>query len=187
MPGIQVIGNVASDSPKKGVGRLLAAYAAARRSLPPSTLVVVGVNNLEQWRSVCAGLGIEEHVRLVPRIENVADYLQTFALLVFTSYFIESQPNVIMEAMSLGVPVIASNIGEISSMLLPDCLFRPGDADEAARLLVSVANDPERLSLLSALNLAWKPLFSMERRLETVLGHYRAALREAGLPERKVR
>ncbi len=174
-----IIGSVVAKKPEKGVDRLLMAYAKAKAGLPESTLLVVGVP-AETWQPLCEELGISDQVRFVSRTENIADYVQTFALFVFTSYFIESQPNVIMEAMSMGIPVIASNIGEIPYMISEDCLFKPGDPEQAAQKMVEVGNNPQRLTELGELNLAKSAMFSHARRQETILHHYAAALQEIG-------
>lgn len=175
-----VLGNLISHDPAKGGERLMRAYAMARPGLPPSTLVLVGAIK-ERLLPLCKELGLEKHCRIIERTEHVADYLQIMSLLVFASSFIESQPNVILEAMALGVPVIGSNIGGIPEILPSDCLFDPQKTHEISAKIVEMINNPERLRLLSKINSAQKDLYSMENRLYTVLSHYRAILAENSL------
>lgn len=175
-----ILGDVAHDKPEKAVDRLIMAYAKAKGQLPPSTLVVVGVNKAK-WEGLCAELGITDDVRLVPRTEHVADYVQFFSLFVFPSYFIESQPNVLMEAMSLGVPVIGSDIGGVPDMLRNEFLFKPGDVDECAAKMIEVASNSELLKAMSAENAAKKDEFSTAYRVKRVVEIYESILKEAGL------
>lgn len=172
-----VLGNIVSGKASKGAESLLRAYAMARPGLPPSTLVLVGCN-VERVSPICRELGLEKHCRLIGRTERVADYIQLFSLMVFTSQFIESQPNVILEAMCMGVPVIGSRIGGIPEILPSDCLFNPKKTHEISAKIVEMLNSPERLRILGEVNAAQRGLYSMEHRLYTVMSHYRAILAE---------
>lgn len=172
-----VIGAVASAQKRKAVDRLLEGYAGARTRIPSSTLVVVGVNP-EKWTPLCRALGIKEHVRLVPFVKSVSEYLQIFNLKVFPPYSVESQPNVVLEAMLLGVPVIASRIGGVPELLPEDCLFKPGDVYEIADKIVEVITDDKRLSRMSEENRSKKHLFTLDRRLDVLLEHYTRLLGE---------
>ncbi|MDL2307838.1 glycosyltransferase family 4 protein [Desulfovibrio sp. OttesenSCG-928-C06] len=175
-----VIGYVGYDKREKGAGQLLEAYAKVRQDLPPSNLVMVGLNH-PTWPKMAEELGITADVRIIGRTERVADYVQTFDLLVFPSYFIESQPNVIMEAMSLGKPVIGSDIGNIKEMIGKEFTFKGGDVEQIAQKLVQTANDPALLSRMAADNLATSEKFSEQYRLDAILEIYRKALAEDGL------
>ena len=172
-----VIGNISNDNPLKGVGRLLRTFARTRASMAPSVLIVVGVTP-EIWEPLCQELGISEWVRLIPKTNQVADYLQLMTLLVFPSSFIESQPNVIIEAMSMGVPVVAGDVGGVRDLLPAECLVDPENEQELGEKMIAFVNDPDRLRHLSAIGEAKRPLFSIEHRLETVLGLYQSVLDE---------
>lgn len=179
-PGNLVIGDVAHDKPAKGVSRLLESYAKSRAALPSSTLVMVGVTP-EKFAPLARELGIEQEVRLLPRTEHVADYVQTFSLFVFPSYFVESQPNVIMEAMALNKPVIGSDIGNVKELIGERFTFKPGDVAEISAKLLEVGNSPDLMREAAAANYAKKDLFSADFRLRTILKIYEDALREDGL------
>ena len=172
-----VIGNICNNNPLKGAPAMLKAFARARASLSPATLVIVGVKP-ESWMPLCAELGITEQVRLVPPANNVANYLQIMTLLAFPSSFIESQPNVIMEGMSMGLPVIGSDIGGIRELLPEECLFDPSDTQSFSAKIVELACNPEARQRLAEDNLAQRPRFSMETRLDTVTELYAAAFKE---------
>lgn len=65
--------------------------------------------------------------------------------LVVPSVNYENSPNVILEAQSHALPVIASNLGGMAEMVRPDVdglLFPPGDADGLAQQIERVIQDP---------------------------------------------
>ena len=175
-----IIGYVGHDKPEKGAGEMLEAYVSVRHKLPASCLVMVGLNH-DTWRARAEELGIAEDVRIIPRTEHVADYVQIFGLLVFPSYFIESQPNVIMEAMSMQKPVIGSDIGNIKEMIGAEFTFKGGDVGQIGQKLLEVAGDSRLLARMAENNFAKSADFSEQSRLETILGIYREVLAEDGL------
>lgn len=172
-----VVGNIAHHKVAKGAAELIRAYAKARPSMPPSTLIIVGVKP-ERLEGICRELGVEEYCRLIPRTQLVADYIQLMSLLIFPSRFIESQPNVILEAMLMGVPVIGSNIGGIPELLPSDCLFDPKNLDEIAYKIVELCDNAERRATLSAMNKVQKPLYSTENRMQVIMSLYNGMFAE---------
>lgn len=172
-----ILGNIAHHKVAKGAEELIRAYAKARESLPPSTLIIVGVRP-EKIAHVPKELGIEAYCRLIPRTQRVADYLQLMSLLIFASHFIESQPNVILEAMCMGIPVIGSSVGGIPELLPGDCIFNPKDIDEIAFKIVEMANNPARLQQLGVINKAQHPMYSTENRMAVITSYYNWMLAE---------
>jgi glycosyltransferase involved in cell wall biosynthesis len=67
---------------------------------------------------------------------NVAQH----ALFVLPS-FQEGMPRAMLEAMALGVPVIATNVGGIAEVLEPDNLTVPGDVDDLCLRIERFAKD----------------------------------------------
>jgi glycosyltransferase involved in cell wall biosynthesis len=64
----------------------------------------------------------------------------------------EGLPRGLIEAMSRGLPAVASTVGGIPELLPTDCLVPPNDARKLANKLIEVANDPARLERMSAEN-----------------------------------
>lgn len=179
--GYNVIGNVCNNNPLKGAGQALRAFALARPTLPPSKLVLVGAKP-EDWQPLCAELGIAEDVRLVAHTNHVADYMQLMDILIFPSQFIESQPNVVIEAMSMGVPVIAGDIGGINELLPAEFLFDPQNVLEISEKLSLLMRSPEALKRIGELNAQERDKFSVKKRIEVLNRYYLQALSEAPAP-----
>ena len=86
-------------------------------------LIIIGGNAkkntlLEQYRELVKQLGLNERIELIGATKNVADYYRKAKIFAFTSSS-EGFPNVIGEAMSFGIPVIAY-----------DCVAGPSDLIE---------------------------------------------------------
>jgi glycosyltransferase involved in cell wall biosynthesis len=60
----------------------------------------------------------------------------------------EGVPLVILEAMALGLPVIASNLPGTRAMLDSDCLFPTGDYEQAMQLLHSIKQNDRRMAII---------------------------------------
>ena len=179
-----VLGCVSNNNPKKGFDILLKAYALLRKDLPQSCLVLVGADK-ELWQDLCHGLGIEEDVRIVGRPEHVADYLQIFDLYVFGSSFIESQPNVLIEAMSFDLPIIASAVGEVQEMIPDKFLFSVNDLDALCEKILEMHGSPAMLQASSGNSVGMKHLFSTEARVQSVLRVYESLIDEKSKPKKR--
>jgi glycosyltransferase involved in cell wall biosynthesis len=61
-------------------------------------------------------LGIAQHVRFHGRIRDAASFLRAFDVVALSSRT-EGTPMVILEAMSAGVPIVATRVGGVPDML----------------------------------------------------------------------
>lgn len=126
----------------KGLLTLLDAFAKSR-DRQQFRLYIVGEGTLrEDLRRRVASLGLSGRVSVpgfLSRPEVEAIRKDAVAQIVPSVWF-ENAPSVILEAFSLGIPAIASDIGGLPEIATPDSgskLFRPGDADELAISLES--------------------------------------------------
>lgn len=119
-------------SPEKGLGVLLDAWEVAGRILP---LKIVGEGPLEaevRARSErTAGVEYRGHVSR----SDLLGLLKHARMLIFPSIWYEGSPAVIGEALAVGLPIIASNLGSMSSLIehgVTGLHFAPGDAQDLA-------------------------------------------------------
>jgi glycosyltransferase involved in cell wall biosynthesis/SAM-dependent methyltransferase len=81
-------------------------------------------------------------------VPELAPYLRLYDLLLLPSR-IDGRPNVVMEALANGTPVIASRVGALPDLLedgQQGYLCEPGDYDEFARRIIELASDPAKLA-----------------------------------------
>ncbi len=92
----------------KGFWHLLKSFALVHRELPDTKLMIIGKGEFAQYRQLAAQLGIDDEVYFAGMKRNPYPYLKRSSLYLLTSYY-EGFPNAMVEAMSLGIPVIATD------------------------------------------------------------------------------
>ena len=116
-------------SEEKGIGTLLAADAAHALPLP---VVIVGDGPLrEQVKAACARPGSRLTAVGHENPAQVLERMKRAAVLLVPSVWYEGFPVSVVEALSVGVPVIASNLGGLPEIVPHgECglLHAPGDA-----------------------------------------------------------
>lgn len=139
-------------SPQKGQTYLLRALVPVVERYPRATLKVVGRGPLEaHLRREADELGVGERVRFVGKRPDVPDLLADAHLFVLPSLW-EGLSIVALEAMALGVPIMASDIPSMREIALDGVhaiLVPPRDVDALARSIIKVLEDRsfrERLS-----------------------------------------
>jgi glycosyltransferase involved in cell wall biosynthesis len=81
--------------------------------------------------------------------QRVQEELRGARFLVFPSIWFEGCPLAVLEAMAIGLPIIASRIGGIPELVEDGetgLLFEPGNVRELAQKMTELWNDPERCS-----------------------------------------
>ena len=142
-------------SPEKGQLGLIDAFARARKAGLDAELVLVGDGPdraAVMARVIAAGVG--GHVKLLGRLpeERALEETARSDVLVLAS-FMEGLPVVLMEAMALGVPVIAPDVAGIPELVeqgRTGLLFTAGDWDQLAARMRTIGQDPALRERLAA-------------------------------------
>lgn len=169
-------------SPEKGHRYLLHAVAELTHSIPKLLLVLLGEGRermeLEQH---AAWLGIEKHVMFCGFRKDIRPWIEASDLLVNPS-LTEGTPNVVLEAMAVGTPVIATSVGGVPDViehLNSGFLVAPADPNAlAAGIHRAFLNPSERSQWAQH---ARKRLFdfSPEKQTQTLNELYATALRNS--------
>ncbi|HBN54884.1 MAG TPA: hypothetical protein DD456_12925 [Stenotrophomonas sp.] len=118
--GHRLIGSVGRLSPEKGHARLLEAFAELRGDVPDLRLVIAGDGaEAPALRRQIERLGLCEDVLLAGALENPYPLMQALDLFVLPSLH-EGQAIVLLEALTLGTPVISTDIPGPRSVLAGD-------------------------------------------------------------------
>ncbi|HOA50848.1 MAG: glycosyltransferase family 4 protein [Thermogutta sp.] len=119
--GTWTIGTVALFRPRKGIEILLRSLHQLRREKIPVRLLAVGPFETRKYeyhvKSLAARLGLEDVVSWVGFTPHVDTLLAKMDLFVLPSLFGEGLPMVILEAMALGVPVVASRVEGVPEVI----------------------------------------------------------------------
>ena len=134
-------------TPVKGQRYLLEAAAKVVRQRPDTLFVFLGDGELlTELTEMASVLGIKDHVKFLGWRPEVADVMSTFDIFVLPSLN-EGMGKVLVEAMAMGKPIIASNVGGIPDLVthgLNGLLVPPADADAMADAIVTLHDDPSK-------------------------------------------
>ena len=145
-----VIACISVMRPGKGLEYLLEAFARLRQ--PGLRLLLIG-DGPERYRleSLSGELGITDRITWTGFRHDTAHLLAASDLFVLPSLF-DAFPTVLIEAMMLGIPVIASNTGGIPEIVQHDrsgLLTRPGSPFALQQAVNRLLEDPGLASSLA--------------------------------------
>lgn len=136
---------VAVLRPEKGIDRLVAAMPMICNACPGAHLLVVGNGpQFGSLQSQIAALGLEEAVTLVGFREDVPDLMRSADIFVLPTLN-DALPTVVMEAMAAGLPVVASDVGGLSDMMVSGvegALVPPDDVPALGTAVLSLLLNP---------------------------------------------
>ncbi len=138
-PTEEVVAYVGRMDVRKGLRELIEAVASLRERRPRLRCYLVGDGSDEGVvRELIAQKGAGEYVWLMPpcRTDGVAQWMAAADLVTLPSYK-EGCPNVVLEALAAGRPVVASNVGGIPE-LMDDSSGRLVPAMDAGALAVAL-------------------------------------------------
>jgi glycosyltransferase involved in cell wall biosynthesis len=140
----QIVGVVARLEAEKGHRTLLDAWSLVQSAQPRAWLLIVGEGSeRDALEAEAATLGIAERVVFTGRREDVPAVTAALDVAVLPSYR-EAQGLSVLEAMALGRPVVASNVGGIPEMIedgVSGLLVPPNDPEALAGAIVRLLSD----------------------------------------------
>ncbi|UZP68880.1 glycosyltransferase family 4 protein [Desulfovibrio mangrovi] len=176
-----VFGTVAGNNPVKGADVMLRAFALA--DLKDTTLVAVGVG-ADVYGPLAEELGISDRVRLVGHTENVADHLNCLDAFILPSRS-ESMPNTLLEAIRMGLPSVATDVGGVKELLADTGIAVPAENPEAmAAAMTTMRTDTDKREAFAANSRALAPQYSIGNRADRMEAIYRDLLAARGLSTR---
>lgn len=147
-----VIGAVLRVTPIKDVMTLIRAFRIVKAKMRQVKLEIIGpTDEDEDYYRQCLQLihllQLEDDIVFTGRV-NVKEYYERMDVLVLTSIS-EGQPLVILEAMSVGIPIVATDVGSCRDMLLPKTdelcgiITKLVHPQETAEAVVTILSDYE--------------------------------------------
>jgi glycosyltransferase involved in cell wall biosynthesis len=152
-PTDPVVGIVAALRPEKNHGLFLEMAQRIAKQFPTSRFLIVGDGPCrEEIIRRAHELNIADNVLMLGSRKDVPRLLAAMDVFVLTS-IMEANPISIMEAMSIGRPVVATNVGSIheavaegeTGFLVPAC-----DTDQLAGRVLELLSDPLKCGTMGA-------------------------------------
>jgi glycosyltransferase involved in cell wall biosynthesis len=151
-PGEVVVATVANFRAQKAYPDLLAAARLLADRAVPVRFVVVGQGPLEQEiRALRTSLHLEESVELLGFRPDVLRVLTGCDLFALASHY-EGYPIAIMEALAVGLPIVATAVGGVPDGVrhgVEGLLVPPGRPDLLADAIKVLVRDPQRRAAMS--------------------------------------
>ncbi|RMD85393.1 MAG: glycosyltransferase [Candidatus Dadabacteria bacterium] len=139
------IGTVGRLTPQKDLGTFLEAAARVARRRPEVRFEIAGAGSERaRLESQARALGLSERVRFLGTTDRIERFLEGLEQFWLTSAW-EGTPNVLLEAMAVGVPVIATAVGGVPEVVdsgRTGVLVDPGDCERIARASIDLWKQP---------------------------------------------
>ena len=172
--------------PIKNVALFVDAIAVVRRSRPDVRAVIVGDGPLEgALKQRASALGAGDAIRFAGYIEQEAlpRWYRAADLFALSSDF-DNSPNVVLEAMASGLPIVATDVGGVSEFVdtpAGGSLVPKGDATAmAGEMLALLADDSKRRAAGVFNRRRATTDFSWRTSAEQLLAAYRGAVAAHG-------
>ena len=180
-PGERVFGTLCGLRPEKNLARLL--RIAAMLPKDPLWRLVIGGDGAERaaLEMQVRGLGLSERVDFLGFVAPPGALLGALDVFALTSDT-EQMPLGVLEAMAVGLPVLATDVGDLRAMLPAacgaTCLFAPADEAAFAERLAALLASPDERRRLGTLNRAKAADFP----LDAMIARYDQLLRRLAEP-----
>lgn len=96
---------------QKGQWHMVRAFAEVKKSIPEATLVILGDGPYRsRLQKLILDCGLHDSIFLLGKHKNVYPFLAAADLFLFSSVW-EGMPNTMLEALSVGLPIVAADCG----------------------------------------------------------------------------
>lgn len=123
---------------------LLDAFRSVTKDVPDARLVMIGNGHLkEPSMEYVRANGLEKNVTILPGTSDIREHVRGDRIFVLPSRY-EGSPNVIIEAMSMGLPVVATAVGGVPDLVVDGetgFLVDPSDPRMLVRCLFRLFTD----------------------------------------------
>jgi glycosyltransferase involved in cell wall biosynthesis len=177
---------VASLSAAKDPSTFVRAIAVARRAVPALHALLVGDGPLrETLATEIRELGLEGIVHLTGFRTDPESLEAAASVVVLTSRSLEGTPGVLLDALALGKPIVATNVGGVTEVIedgVSGIVLPIGDSEAIGAAIASILQDASLAARLSAGARARAPMFSIENTVDRTMDVYRELLAEPATP-----
>ena len=150
-----VVGTVAALRREKNLPRLLQAFCRVVEAIPARLVIAGSGPELSGLEQLAIELGIADRVSFPGHVDDPAPLYRGFDIFALSSDT-EQMPLSVVEAMASGLPIAATDVGDVAAMLAEDNrqFVTPKDAAALAGAILALARDPARRGHIGAANRA---------------------------------
>jgi glycosyltransferase involved in cell wall biosynthesis len=176
--------NAARFRPSKGVEYAVRAFAKTKKERPNTHLMIAGEGEQFDFLvTLAAELGVGESITFLGRRSDVPDLLSAADSMLLTSLN-EGLPRISIEAMAAGKPVIATDVGATSEVVIDDetgILLQPKDVQAASDALIRLIDSSELRSRLGESGRQYvEKNYSVDKYVERLDGLYQKLIKAQG-------
>jgi glycosyltransferase involved in cell wall biosynthesis len=173
--GGPLIGMVCRLSPEKGILEAIAMVDRFRAMGKPVQLWIAGDGPFRsEIEKEISRLGLAANIRLLGQLADARDFYQAMDVFLLNSIR-EGLPNVVLEAMALEVPVVATRVAGVPTLVKPGqtgWLIEPGETSELDSAVAECLEGSQTdLQVRGARELI-ENQFSFDRRMQRIAGIY---------------
>jgi len=140
------VGTVAALRAEKNISRLLRAFQIAVRSCDARLIIVGDGPERPRLEALTTELGLTERVQFLGYVTNPAQVYSFFDVFALSSDT-EQMPLAVLEALASGLPVVATDVGDVRAMLCQENKAFVAPIDEVAladRMVALLENEKLR-------------------------------------------
>jgi glycosyltransferase involved in cell wall biosynthesis len=142
-----VLGAVGRLMPEKDIYTMLKAFSIIVKKFPKARLFFVGEgkegSRKEEYLAQACLLNVEKQLVFMGYTRRLLEVYNTFDIYFMTS-LTEGMPNVLLEAMAMELPVVSTNVGGVSELVIDNnsgYLINPKDYKSLAEKVITLAED----------------------------------------------
>jgi len=148
-----ILGNVGSFEERKGQVVLLEALQKMRGKLPDVHLMLVGDGPDEQMlKQKVKEMDLENSVSFFPFTSTPQLIFEIVDILVLSSLYKEGLPNVLLEAMSMELPVVSSKLAGVPEIVEngeTGYMVKPGDVNELSEAVIKLWSNKDAYNAMA--------------------------------------
>ena len=172
-----IVGTVAAFAGHKDYPNFLKSASLAVKENPNLFFMAVGGGDLlSEMKNIAQELGLQGHIAFTGFQKEVGQFLKAFDIFVLASY-LEGLGTSVLEAMSIGLPVVGTKAGGITEMIINGengILVPSQNPVELSQAILTLAKNPHLRQEYGNNALKSVQKFSKEQMIEKYLNLYRA-------------
>jgi len=171
-----VIGNVGALKKIKGQDLLLRAFSVLTKKFENLKLLIIGEGpERNYFHCLAVELGVENNVIFLGETVETEVFYRVMDIFILSSLS-EAMPHVLLEAMSTSLPIIATDVGDVRSMLGESeaaIMVNPGDVDALTRSVeYFLSNNIVDKKVVSFLRQKVEADFSIDKMVDSYINLY---------------